>query len=62
MAELYYYGGKAIALSEAPSKDEANLEAVRCFKAVISNFPGTKLASYSQARINEIEAGKLIKH
>lgn len=61
-AELYYYGGKAIALSESPSKEEANQEAIRCFKAVISNFPGSKLASYSQARINEIEAGKAIKH
>jgi tetratricopeptide (TPR) repeat protein len=61
-SELYYYGGKAIALSESPSKEEANQEAIRCFKAVISNFPGSKLASYAQARINEIEAGIAIKH
>lgn len=62
IAELYYYGGKAIALSESPSKAEASTEAIRCFKAVIANAPGSKLASYAQGRINDIEAGKPIKH
>ncbi len=62
LGELYYYGGKAIALSESPSKEEANTEAVQCFKKVISASPGSKLASYSQSRINEIEDGKPIKH
>ncbi len=62
IAEMYYYGGKATALSQSPSADEANREAIRYFKAVISESPGSKLASYAQARINEIEGGKAIKH
>lgn len=62
MAEIYYYGGKAISLSQFPSKAEANQEALRCFKAVISAAPNTKIASSAQSRINDINAGKTIKH
>jgi tetratricopeptide (TPR) repeat protein len=60
--EIYYYGGKAIALSQSPSAEEANTEAIRCFRAVIATSPNSKLASYSQARINEIQGGKTIRH
>ncbi len=62
MAEIYYYGGKAIALSKSPSEQDAEEEAIRCFDTVISSEPGSKLASYAQARINELESGKEIKH
>lgn len=62
LVEVYYYGGKAIALSESPTKQEAQTEAVRCFNMVVSAAPGSKLASYAQARINEIESGKAIRH
>lgn len=61
-AELYYYGGKAIALSQSPSRQDAESEAVRCFDEVIRIAPGSKLASYARARINQIEAGETIKH
>jgi len=62
ITEVYYYGGKAIALSQYPSKQEAEAEAVRCFDEVIRIAPGSKLASYARARINQIEAGETIKH
>jgi len=60
--EIYYYGGKAIALSQSPSKEQADAEAINCFETIISRWPNSTFASYSRARINEIEAGKTIKH
>lgn len=59
---VYYYGGKAIALSQYPSKEAADKEAIRCFNVVTEIAPRSEMASYSRARINEIEAGKTIKH
>ncbi len=59
---VYYYGGKAIALSQYPSKNEAEAEAIRCFTVVTEIDPRSEMASYARARINEIEAGKTIKH
>lgn len=59
--QVYYYGGKAISLSESPNKEEANKEAVDCFGKVISTAPGSKFASYAQARINEINAGESLR-
>ncbi|NLM73896.1 MAG: tetratricopeptide repeat protein [Clostridiaceae bacterium] len=61
-AEIYYYGGKAIALSESPNKQQADEEAVSCFEKVISIAPRSTLANYARARINEIEEGIAIKH
>ncbi len=60
--ELYYYGGKAIALSDSPTPEEAKAEAIRCFQMVVDAAPNTKLASYSNARINELNTGKTINH
>ena len=54
MLQIYYYGGKAIALSEYPSKDEANIEATRCFNTIISLDPTSQYAYYAQLRIDEI--------
>ena len=62
IAEIYYYGGKAIALSESPTKEEAIAEAIRCFDQVVANTPGSKLASYALGRINDINAGRAIRH
>ena len=62
VAEVYYYGGKAIALSQSPSKQEADTEATRCFKMVMSVAPGSKLASYAQVRVNELKAGDVMRH
>lgn len=59
---VYYYGGKAIALSQYPSKEAAQEEALRCFNAVIEIAPRSEMASYARSRIKEIEAGKTIKH
>ena len=62
VVEIYYYGGKAIALSQYPSKEQAEAEAINCFETIISKWPNSVFANYSRARINEIEAGKTIKH
>ena len=59
---VYYYGGKAIALSEYPSKEEADKEALRCFEAVIDLAPHSEMASYARNRINDIENGRAIRH
>ncbi len=59
---IYYYAGKAIALSEYPSKDEAEEEALRCFDAVIELAPRSEMASYARYRINEIESGVKVRH
>jgi tetratricopeptide (TPR) repeat protein len=61
-AEIYYYGGKALAQSEYPSKDEALKEARRCFTVVIEISPNSKLAGYAQGKINEIDSGKAVKY
>ena len=61
-ANVYYYGAKAIALSEHPSKEEAESDAIRCFNQVIEISPHSDLAYYSQSRIHEIENGIKIKH
>lgn len=60
--QIYYYAGKAIALSEYPSKDEAREEAIGCFNTIIEISPNSDYANYSRLRINEIEAGRNIKH
>jgi len=62
MLQIYYYGGKAIALSEYPSKDEAREEALECFRTIVEIAPNSEYGKYARARINEIEAGKTIKH
>ncbi|MGI6084836.1 MAG: hypothetical protein ACOYIF_05260 [Acetivibrionales bacterium] len=62
LTSVYYYGGKAIALSEYPTKEEAEAEALRCFKVVTEVAPGSEMASYAWGRINDIEAGRKIKH
>lgn len=62
ITEVYYYGGKAIALSQSPSKQQAEEEAIACFEKVISIAPRSTLANYARARINEIESGISIKH
>lgn len=59
---IYYYGGKAIALSQYPSKDEAEKEAIRCFTAVTEIAPRSEIASYARSRIRELEDGKTISH
>ena len=41
MVQIYYYGAKAIALSEDPSKEEANQEALDIFNIIIESFPNT---------------------
>jgi tetratricopeptide (TPR) repeat protein len=60
--EIYYYGGKAIALSQSPGKHEAESEAIQCFETVVELSPNSKMAGYARARINEIEAGQTINH
>jgi tetratricopeptide (TPR) repeat protein len=60
--DVYYYGGKAIALSQYPSKEAAEEEALRCFNAVIEIAPGSQMASYARSRIRDIEEGRTIKH
>ncbi|HHU90367.1 MAG TPA: hypothetical protein GXZ22_04840 [Clostridiaceae bacterium] len=62
LTNVYYYGGKAIALSQHPSKEEAEKEALHCFNVVTEVAPGSELASYAWGRINDIENGKAIKH
>ncbi len=62
MVQIYYYGAKAIALSEDPSKEEANQEALDIFNIIIESFPNTDFAQYSRLRINEIESGRPVKH
>lgn len=62
LAEIYYYGGKAIALSQYPSKEDAESEAIRCFNVILDDAPGSVLASYARVRIDEIENGEGIKH
>lgn len=62
MVQIYYYGAKAIALSEDPSKEEANQEALDIFNIIIESFPNTGFAQYSRLRINEIESGRPVKH
>jgi len=59
---IYYYGAKAIALSEYPSKDEAIQEALDIFNMIIENYPNSEYARYSRLRINEIESGRPVKH
>jgi tetratricopeptide (TPR) repeat protein len=61
-SEIYYYGGKALAQSEYPSKEEALKEARRCFNVVIEIAPKSKLAGYAQGKINEIDSGKPVKY
>ncbi len=62
LTSVYYYGGKAIALSQYPSKEEAEQEALRCFRTVTEVAPRSEMASYAWGRINDIEAGRTIKH
>jgi len=62
LTSVYYYGGKAIALSQSPSKEEAEKEALRCFKIVTEVAPNSELASYAWGRIRDIENGRTIKH
>ncbi|NLX63369.1 MAG: tetratricopeptide repeat protein [Clostridiaceae bacterium] len=62
LTSVYYYGGKAIALSQSPSKEEAEKEALRCFKVVTEVEPNSELASYAWGRIHDIENGRPIKH
>lgn len=61
MLQIYYYGGKAIALSEYPSKEEAIQEALDIFNMIIENYPNSDYAYYSKLRINEIESGRPVK-
>ncbi|HHW22412.1 MAG TPA: hypothetical protein GXX26_05960 [Clostridiaceae bacterium] len=60
--DVYYYGGKAIALSQYPSKEAAEEEAKRCFNAVIEIAPRSEMASYARSRIRDIDEGRTIKH
>lgn len=62
LTNVYYYGGKAIALSQYPSKEEAEKEALHCFRVVTEVAPRSEMASYAWGRINDIESGKTIKH
>ncbi len=62
LTSVYYYGGKAIALSQDPSKEEAEKEALRCFRIITEVAPKSEMASYAWGRINDIESGKTIKH
>lgn len=62
LTSVYYYGGKAIALSQDPSKEEAEKEALRCFRIITEVAPRSEMASYAWGRINDIEAGRDIKH
>ncbi|NLL67447.1 MAG: hypothetical protein GX236_07095 [Clostridiaceae bacterium] len=62
LTNVYYYGGKAIALSQYPSKEEAEKEALHCFRVVTEVAPRSEMASYAWGRINDIEAGRTIKH
>lgn len=62
LTNVYYYGGKAIALSEHPTKEEAEAEALRCFRVVTEVAPRSEMASYAWGRINDLESGKAIKH
>jgi len=62
LTSVYYYGGKAIALSQYPSKEEAEKEALRCFKVVTEVAPNSELASYAWGRIHDIENGRTIRH
>ena len=61
MLQIYYYGGKAIALSEYPSKDEANVEATRCFNSIISLDSASQYTYYAQLRLDEISSGRPVK-
>lgn len=60
--QIYYYGAKAVALSEYPSKEEANNEAIKYFNKIMEISPNSDYARYARARISEIESGKTIKH
>lgn len=62
LINVYYYGGKAIALSQYPSEEEAEKEALHCFRVVTEVAPRSEMASYAWGRINDIESGKTIKH
>lgn len=62
LTNVYYYGGKAIALSQYPTKEEAETEALHCFRVVTEVAPRSEMASYAWGRINDIESGKTIKH
>ena len=62
LTSVYYYGGKAIALSQYPSREEAEKEALHCFRVVTEVAPRSELASYAWGRINDIENGRTIKH
>lgn len=59
--QIYYYGGKAVALSEYPSRDEAREEALKYFNTIIDMAPNSDYANYARLRINEIESGKSVK-
>ena len=48
---VYYYGGKAIALSQYPSKESADQEAIHCFNVVSEVAPRSEMASYARATI-----------
>jgi len=61
-ADTYYWGGKAVALSQYPSKEAAEEEALKYFNAVIEIAPKSNLAGSARSRIREIEEGKTIKH
>jgi tetratricopeptide (TPR) repeat protein len=60
--QIYYFGGKAKALSESPSKEEAIAEAIVYFNAAVDIDPNSDYGRYSKARINELNSGKGIKH
>jgi len=61
-ADTYYWGGKAVALSQYPSKEAAEEEALKYFNAVIEIAPRSSLASSARSRIRDIEEGRTIKH
>lgn len=61
MLQIYYFGGKAIALSEYPSKDEANTEAIRCLNSIIALDSSSQYAYYAQFRLDEINSGRPVK-
>lgn len=61
-AEIYYHAGKSLAQAEYPNKEEAYAEAKRCFNMTKTLSPNTNLATYAQARINEIDNGKTVRY
>lgn len=62
VTDLYYMAGKAVALSEYPTKEEANTEAKLYFTKVTELAPGRQIAKNAAARIGDIDQGRAIKH